>query len=204
MTAHKVSLPEPRRTGDVSVEEAITTRRSRRTFAEEPVTLRQVSQLAWSAQGITGPRGRKRAAPSAGATYPMELYVAAGEGGVKDLEVGTYRYHPSSHGLIQTGGGDIRARAMSAALGQRFLRRAPLLLLIAADYRRTTQRYSDRGRRYVWMEAGHISENVYLEAQALGLATVAVGAFHDAEMADVFGLPEELDALYVMAAGNAE
>jgi len=194
-------LPEPALKGKMSVEEAISKRRSRRSFAARQLTLAQLGQILWCAQGITGPKGRKRAAPSAGATYPMEVYVAVGKGGVEGLEAGIYRYDPLSHSIEKTGGGDVRTLVVSAALGQEFLAQAPVDILVAADYDRTTGHYGERGVRYVHMEAGHIGQNVHLQAEALGLGTVMVGAFRDEQVARVFGLPATLTPLYLMPVG---
>ncbi|MGD2176010.1 MAG: SagB/ThcOx family dehydrogenase [Candidatus Brocadiaceae bacterium] len=197
-----IELPEPELKGDVSVEEAIHRRRSRRRFADRPLTTAQFGQLLWCAQGITGPAGRKRAAPSAGATYPMTLYAAIGDGTVEGMEAGVYRYVPEQHAVELRSRQDARSQIAAAALGQRFLAEAPLNILMAARYERTTGRYGERGIRYVAMEAGHIGENIYLQAEALGLATVAVGAFGDEAVAEAFGLPAELDALYLMPVGH--
>ena len=203
MNGQRIELPEPILKGDTSVEEAIGRRRSRRSFAERALTLRQVSQLLWSAQGATGERGRLRAAPSAGATYPLEVLVAVGDGGVERLPAGIYRYVSSDHSLMKMAEGDARARVARAALEQESLAAAPVDILIAADYRRTTRRYGERGVRYVHMEAGHVGQNIYLQAEALGLATVAVGAFEDEKVAAAFGLPDELKPLYLMPVGHA-
>jgi len=199
-----VKLPEPRLKGEMSVEEAVQRRRSRRHFTAAPLTLEQLSQLLWSAQGITDPGGRKRAAPSAGATYPMDLFVAVGPKTVGDLGPGVYRYVPAGHELAEVFGGDVRAQVAEAALGQDFLGSAPLDILMAADYGRTAGRYGERAPRYVHMEAGHISQNLYLQAEALGLGTVAVGAFRDEAMARVFRLPSHLTPLYLMPIGHPE
>ncbi len=202
MVLQTVQLPEPAAKGEMSLEEAIGNRRSRRAFSNRPLSLDQVSQLLWSAQGITGGRGGKRAAPSAGATYPVELFVAVGKGSVAGLETGIYRYVPSRHVLSRTGTEDVRAKVASAALGQQFLAEAPVDLLIAADYKRTTTaRYGERGIRYVHMEIGHVSQNIYLQAEALGLGTVAVGAFRDERVAKTFGLSADLAPLCLMPLG---
>ena len=198
----EIGLPEPSLKGSMSVEEAMQRRRSRRRFGAEPLSLQQVSQLLWCAQGITGPHGRRRTAPSAGATCPMELFVAVGEGTVEGLAAGLYRYLPAGHALRKKSDGDVRALVAGAALGQDFLAEAPLDILMAADYGRTGERYGERGARYVHMEAGHISENIYLQAEALGLGTVAVGAFDDRRMAEAFRLPAHLKPLYLMPVGR--
>lgn len=196
-----ISLPEPSLAGEVSVEEAINRRRSRREFTDEPLSLEQLGQVLWAAQGITGEGGRKRAAPSAGATYPMFLYVAVGQDGVRGLGPGVYRYEPDGHRLAPHREEDVRREVARAALGQGFLAQAPVDILLAADYRRTAQRYGQRATRYVAMEAGHIGENIYLQAEVLGLGTVAVGAFRDEALGRAVDLPEDQDALYVMPLG---
>ncbi|MFP4175845.1 MAG: SagB/ThcOx family dehydrogenase [Candidatus Brocadiia bacterium] len=199
-----VDLVGPQQEGEMSVEQTIARRRSRRSFSTKALTLEEVSQIAWAAQGITGPEERKRAAPSAGATYPLEFIIAVGKGGVDGLEAGIYRYLPGDHALERTHEEDIRPQIVRAALGQRFLGRAPVVCLIAADYSRTARRYGDRARRYVHMEVGHAGQNIYLQAESLGLGTVAVGAFDDTGIEEVFNLPDDLDALYLMPVGHYE
>jgi SagB-type dehydrogenase family enzyme len=199
----QIELPGPVLKGMLSVEEAIGRRRSRRSFSEAPLTLEQLGQLLWAAQGVTGETPRHRAAPSAGATCPMEIFVATGAATVGQLQAGVYHYLPARHALEQTHDADIRERVAEAALGQDFLEAAPASVLMAADHERTGRRYGERARRYVAMEAGHISQNVYLQAEAIGLATVAVGAFHDRALASAFQLPRPLEALYLMAVGYA-
>jgi len=203
MMQQDIPLGQPKTKGQLSLEETISRRRSRRSFSTRPLTLAQVGQLLWCAQGITDERSQKRASPSAGATYPLEVFIAVGKGGVDGLEAGVYRYVPSEHALERTGAGDIRARVAKAALGQQFLAEAPVDLLVAADYDRTTRRYGERGIRYVHMEVGHVGQNVYLQAEALGLGTVVVGAFRDELVARAFGLPKELRPLCIMPVGHA-
>ncbi len=198
-----ISLPEPNLKGEMSVEQAIRRRCSRRRFTEEAIELAELGQVLWSAQGLTSEDGRKRAAPSAGATYPMILYVAVGQNAVEGLEPGIYRYAPAGHALEPHAGGEARRKIAAAALNQDFLASAPALILMAADYPRTTGRYGERGIRYVAMEAGHIGQNIYLQAEALGLGTVGIGAFYDDRLATAFELPEDQEALYLMPVGHA-
>ncbi|MCK4284381.1 MAG: SagB/ThcOx family dehydrogenase [Candidatus Brocadiae bacterium] len=197
-----IKLPGARLKGEMSVEEAIQRRRSRRDFAGAPLTMEQLGQVLWCAQGVTERGGSKRAAPSAGATYPMVLFAAVGEQTVAGLGAGVYQYLPAGHALKKVLEGDIRGRIASAAYRQHFLAEAPLDILMAADHSRTSSRYRGRAPRYVAMEAGHIGQNIYLQAEALGLGTVAVGAFDDGAMAEVFGLPRELEPLYLMPVGH--
>lgn len=184
----EVKLPAARLVGDLSVEEALALRRSVRAYREEPLTLAELAQLLWAAQGITADWGA-RTAPSAGATYPLQVYVVVGE--VTGLEAGLYVYRPAGHHLVRRKAGDLRAELASAALGQGWVRAAPVSLVIVARYERTTGRYGERGVRYVHIEVGHVGQDVYLQAQALGLGTVMVGAFDDQDVKTLLGIEEE-------------
>lgn len=195
----EITLPEPRYSSNTSVEEAIRYRRSQRDFTDEPVSLEKISQLLWAGQGIT--QGIKRTAPSAGATYPLTLYLVVGEAGVQKAASGIYQYIPTSHSLVLKKEGDFREKIASACLNQTFIQKAPVIIVIAAKYEKTTGRYGERGIRYVHMEAGHVGENIYLQAEALDLGTVVVGAFLDVDLAQVLSLPEEQIPLYVMPVG---
>lgn len=194
-----IALPEPTLTGTMPLEEALLRRRSVRDYALDPLTLAEVSQLLWAAQGITDPRGF-RTAPSAGATYPLELYVAVGV--VERLEAGVYKYAVGDHALHLVAVGDPREALAAAALTQTWVLRAPLSLVFAALPARTTQRYGHRGHQYVHIEVGHVSQNVYLQAVALGLATVAVGAFYDEQVKRVCAMSSEERPLYIMPLGH--
>ena len=198
--AGRVELPQPVLKGGMSVEEAIATRRSIRKYADEPLTLQELGQLLWAAQGITDEKRGFRAAPSAGATYPLELFVAVRAGGVVGLEAGIYSYDPWTHSLALVRSGDFGDELADAALGQEWVRRAPVCIIIAANYSRTTSVYGSRGVRYVHMEAGHVGQNIYLQATALGLGTVAVGAFYDGDVAEI--LRTELAPLYIFPVGR--
>lgn len=195
-----VELPRPERTGDVSLEAAVEDRRSRREYADRPLSLDDLGQLLWAAQGITDPGRDLRAAPSAGALYPLEVYVAAGE--VSELENGVYRYRPGGHELVRVSGGDRRGELTRAALNQSWIRSAPAVVVIAAVYERTERRYGDRTRRYVHMEVGAAAENIYLQAEARDLATVLVGAFRDGRVGDVLDFPDDHAPLGLMPVGH--
>ena len=182
-----VKLPPPEYESETSVEEAILKRQSVREYLPEPLTLKELSQLLWAAQGIT--HDGKRAAPSAGALYPLTVYVVVGD--VTGLESGLYEYIPETHELVRLSRGDLREDVYEAALYQPWVKNAPIDLIIAANYSRTTQRYGERGVRYVHMEAGHVSENVYLQAVSLGLGTVCVGAFYDERLREILGISED-------------
>ncbi len=194
-----IKLPEPKHSGEVSVEEAIKSRRSVRNFTNEPITIEELSQLLWAAQGITG-KSRGRAAPSAGATYPLELYAVVEK--VSGLDPGIYHYLPKENALECLMNGNI-SRALSAgALNQPSVRDAAVNLVFSAVYERTTGRYGDRGIRYVHIDVGHASGNVYLQCQSLGLGTVAVGAFDDENIKEALKLSKEETALYIMPVGH--
>ncbi len=196
-----IALPAPRPRGPLSLEEAIAGRRSRRSYSPEPLTLWEAAQLLWAAQGVTEPHEGLRAAPSAGATYPLELYLAAGR--VEDLEPGVYHYISGAHALRgPRPRGDPRPGLYKACLEQPWVLEAPASIVIAAVPGRTTSVYGKRGMRYVYMEAGHASQNIYLQAEALGLATVAVAAFHDEHVARLLQLPGNTVPLYVMPVGH--
>lgn len=198
-------LPEPALAGALSVEAAIQGRRSERGFVPAPLTLGQLSQLLWAAQGITDPHPDPvhrflRAAPSAGAQYPLDLYVVAGL--VEGLEAGVYHYRPPEHEVELRLTGDLRRPLARACLGQMFMAPAPVVMVITAEYGRITGRYGERGVRYAHMEVGHVGQNLHLQAEALGLGTVVIGAFRDDEVAEVLQLPPRHEPLYVMPLGR--
>ena len=205
-----IKLPVPRLQGNVSLEETILRRRAVRRYRREPLLLSQLSQILWSAQGITGTR-EFRAAPSAGATYPLEIFVFVGKQGViaseakqapEELQAGIYHYEVDSHSLSLHTSGDLRPDLARAALDEEFIVKAPVDIVICALYHRTSYRYGSRGERYVHMEVGHVGENIHLQAVALGLATVEVGAFHDEEVRNVLGVDEQIKPLYIMPVGK--
>ncbi len=191
-----IILPEPQLKSNVSIEEAILHRRSRRNYSKTHINLSQLSQILWAAQGMTGQIGnyKLRAAPSAGALYPIELYVV--------LPKGVYHYLPEKHGLEKIKDGDLRPDLAKAALDQRWIKEASCDIIIAAVYKRTMAKYGQRGIRYAILEAGNVSENIYLQAESLGLGTVGIGAFTDEKVREVLGVPEDRQPLYIMPLCN--
>ena len=198
-------LPPPVTVGSKSVEEALESRRSRRNFMDRAISVEQLSQILWAAYGITMPddraglRGGFRTTPSAGATFPLEVYVVVGN--VEGLEPGVYRYVSEEHKLVKVMEGDVRNELAGAALGQPWVRQAPATVFYSAVFYRTTSIYGDRGIMYVYIELGHSAQNVYLQAEALGLGTVAVGAFIDDRVRQVLNLPDNEEPLYLMPIG---
>jgi SagB-type dehydrogenase family enzyme len=197
-----INLPDVVLGGELSVEEAINQRRSIREYVDKPLTLPEIAQLLWAAQGITDEATGKRAAPSAGATYPLEVYLVAGN--VDGLSPGLYQYRPHEHDLTLLEPGALQDELADAALDQESVKDAAAVILFTAVYERTTQRYGERGVRYVHIETGHAAQNVYLQAGALGLGTVVVGAFDDQSLRELVGLEEGEHPLYLMPVGRIE
>ncbi|MHC4983531.1 MAG: SagB/ThcOx family dehydrogenase [Planctomycetota bacterium] len=179
--------------GEMSLEEALAKRRSVRNYKDEKLTDQQIAQLCWATQGVTEERRGFRTAPSAGALYPLELYVVTADG--------VRHYLPGEHALADHLSGDVRAKLRDAALGQEWVGKAPATFVITAVYSRTAKKYGRRARRYVHIETGHAAQNLLLQATALELAAVPVGAFIDEEVAKVLSLPEEHAPLYLIPVG---
>ena len=187
-------LPQPNPKGTVSVEEALARRRSIRSFSKEKLTAEGISQLLWAAQGVTQEETGFRTAPSAGALYPLEVYLVT--------EDGLFHYIPQGHRLETLKDSDLRGQLSRAALGQSSVRDAAADIVVTAIYSRTTRKYGRRGERYVHIEAGHLGQNIHLQAVALGLNSVSVGAFYDDQVKKVLSLPKEEVPLYIIPVGH--
>lgn len=197
-----IYLPPPSQKGEVSLEEAISGRRSIREFTSEPVSQSQLSQILWAAQGITDRQRKHRTTPSAGATYPLEIFVVCGQDSIEGMDEGIYHYIIADHCLTLLHKGDVRSDLAGAALNQEFICEAPLDIVLCALYQRTTFSYGSRGERYVQIEVGHAGQNIYLQATTLGLATVAIGAFNDEQVREVMQLDRQYNPLYIMPVGR--
>jgi SagB-type dehydrogenase family enzyme len=200
LAAEVIKLPPPAWQSRASLAEALKDRRSVRRFLSRSLDLPQVSQLLWAADGVNDLRGH-RTAPSAGATYPLELYLVVGEGGVAALAAGVYRYRVAEHVLEPVATGELRPAVARASRHQTWMAEAPVMLVIAAEYHRCTARYGERGIMYTHVEAGNVSQNLFLAAQALGLGAGIVGAFEDQAVAQVLQLPPAHEPLLVMPVG---
>jgi SagB-type dehydrogenase family enzyme len=198
-TPEFVKLPQPCLDGSVALEQTLLLRRSVRTYSRDPLTVDEITQLLWAAQGITHPRGY-RTAPSAGALYPLELYAAVGH--VVGLPTGFYRYRCLEHALELKSARDLRPELCQAALNQRAVERAPVSFLITAVYGRVTATYGSRGVRYVDMEAGHAAQNLCLQAVALDLKSVLIGAFQGDDIKKIAALPDDEEPLVVVPVGK--
>jgi len=188
-----ISLPAPRLDGPMSLEQALLHRRSIRSFTEEQLTLEEISQLLWAAQGITRDWGA-RTAPSAGALYPLEIYVATPQG--------LYHYVPQGHRAVIVSTSDVRNALWAAGLKQDALKQAAVIFVIAAIYERTAKKYGERAERYVKLEAGHACQNLLLQAVTLGLGAVPIGAFYDSQVQSALGAPTDHEPLYLIPVGH--
>lgn len=186
----RIILEEAKKEGKISVEEAIEERKSRRSFKKEKLTMKELSQIVWSA----------KKAPSAGATYPLELYLVLGEECIENIDAGVY--HVEKNNLEMHKRGDFKKELAIACLGQMFIADAPFSFVISAEYERTTRGYGERGMRYVLIEVGHAAQNIYLQCETLNLATVAIGAFHDDDVSKTLNLPKKHKPLYIMPVGK--
>jgi len=197
--SESVALPEPSVTGSTPLEQLLAQRRSIRDYQTTALELSEIGQLLWASQGITDLQGL-RTAPSAGALYPLELYVVTGR--IEGLAQGVYHYDPRHHQLIKTSDGDRRDALTQAALSQGWIKPASTIIVFTADYERTTRKYGKRGKRYDHIEVGHAAQNLFLQSESLGLATVVVGAFNDDEVARVLRLPADIRPLLLMPIGR--
>ena len=188
-----IQLPEPASDGGMSVEAALAKRESVRHFTFVPLTLSQISQILWAAQGITRNWGG-RTAPSAGALYPLELYLA--------LLDGFFHYIPRNHQLMHLSDSNFIEDLVAVALGQQCIRESSAVVVIAAVYKRIEQKYGRRGERYVKVEAGHAAQNILLQAVSQGIGAVPVGAFYDEDVRKILSLPSDHEPLYLIPLGH--
>lgn len=199
--ARTITLPSPRQDSAVALERCIQRRRSVRSFRDQALTEPVLGQLLWAAQGVTLNDG-KRTVPSAGALYPLELYVVAEN--VVPLSAGVYHYAPERHGLSIVASGGQHEKLVEAMRGQEWIATAPAVICIAADFERTGDEYGGRGRGYVYIETGLAAESMMLQAVALGLAATLVGAFDDEEVKRLFRLGANETPLGLVAVGEPE
>lgn len=195
----EIALQAPDQDGRLTLEATLATRRSVREYSDGPLTWAEISQLLWAGQGVTN-RAGYRTAPSAGALYPLELHVAIGR--VESLPSGVYRYRPASHTLEIVGPADRRSEISRAALSQTWIADSAVVVGVAGMSRRITGKYGERGIRYMYMEAGHVAQNICLQAVALGLAVTPVGAFRDDEIRRILEMGSEMDPIYLLPIGR--
>jgi SagB-type dehydrogenase family enzyme len=191
-----MKLSEPELQGQVSLEEALSRRRSIRDFASKSLTWEQISQLLWSAQGITDNKYKLRTAPSAGALFPLVIYLVS--------EAGVFLYKSENNILEKIIESDIRHNLCRAALGQDSIEQAPVNIVICAVYKKIEANYGQRAVRYVHIEVGHAAQNVHLKAVAMGLDSVPIGAFHDEQVKQMLSLPHDCYPLYIIPIGYSQ
>ena len=194
-----IKLPQPIFDSKVSVEAALWARKSIRSYQGEGLTLAEVGQLLWAAQGINRKNGM-RSAPSAGALYPLEVYLVVGQ--IEQLPVGIYKYRMQRHELAQISDEEKRQELAAAGYGQSCIERAAINIVIAAVYKRTASKYGVRAERYVHMEVGHAAQNIHLQAISLKLGTVVVGAFDDSRVGKILLMDADESPLYIMPVGR--
>ena len=194
-----LKLPEPRLKSDVSLEETLLKRRSIRQYADLPLKLSEVSQLLWAAQGVTDNKGG-RTAPSAAAIYPLEIYLVAGK--VENLAPGIYQYMPIGHELVKIRDGDVREELGTASMNQTQVKKGAIDIVIAANYEKVLKRFGENSVKWVYLEGGHVAQNICLQANALNLGTVTVGGFTEEQVKSVIGLPSNKGILYVLPVGR--
>ncbi|MCL2481354.1 MAG: SagB/ThcOx family dehydrogenase [Spirochaetaceae bacterium] len=199
-------LPPPKTNGNISVEKALANRRSQRLFQDKAISADQLSQILWAAYGITKPvteykflRGGFRTSPSAGALYPLEIYAIIGK--VEGIEPGAYKYISEDHKIVRVIDKDVRNELSEAAMGQRIVREAPVTIFYSAIFSRTTEKYGERGYRYVFIDLGHSAQNIYLQAEALQLGACAIGSLKDSRVSQILKLPTEEEPLSLMVIG---
>jgi SagB-type dehydrogenase family enzyme len=198
-TKSTISLPKPNHSGEVSIEEALSKRRSVRDYKNEALQLKEISQLLWAAQGITGEEG-KRTAPSAGAFYPLEIYLVAAT--IDGLVPGIYHYRPADHSLQKIAEGDKRRQLSAAALMQGSVRHCAAIIVFAAHFNRITKKYFERGKYYGYIETGHAAQNILLQAIPLRVGVVTVGAFIEGVAKKILHLPGNENPLYLLPLGK--
>lgn len=196
----QIKLSDPVISGGMPLNDTLYNRRSVRVYGDLPILENELSQLLWSASGITDPAAGLRTAPSAGALYPLEIYIAVAS--VEGLEPGLYKYSQEAHLLHLIKTDDLRINIYEAALRQEWIKEAAVVFIITAVFERTSAVYGSRSDRYVYIEVGHLAQNIYLQAEALSLGTVAIGAFDDKALADILELPENESPVYIMPAGR--
>lgn len=197
-----ISLPAAKLGGDAALSLMIARRRSIRQYTGEALRVDELSQIVWAAQGVTESKYGLRTAPSAGGTYPIELYLVAKSGGVSDLDAGVYHYAPRTHELELLHTGDFAAKLRAACVDQAWVEEAAINVVLTAAFERTTTRYGSRGIQYAFQETGHVGQNIYLAAASMDIGTSVIGAFDEDEVRNILGVGQDETPLYVFTVGK--
>lgn len=198
-----ILLPMPSHKGTVTVEEALKARRTKRSFKARSLTLKEFSQVLWAAYGVTAKVSgyHLKTSPSAGGLYPIDIYAVVGKDGVGTLAPGVYRFRPENHSIKCIKEGDLRAAVAKHSVHQMWMAKAPVMLVITGEYARCTIKYGQRGVMYTHIEAGHVGQNVFLQAEAIGLKAGIVGAFNNKQIIKTIGIPSSHNPLLIMPVG---
>lgn len=193
-----IELPVVALSSSFSVEKALAQRRSVRSYKQGKLTLSEIGQLLWSAQGITEPNRKLRTAPSAGAIHPLQMYLVVRE--ADGISPGLFSYEPNGHKLVTLKTANLYPQITARATRQTFIGTSGIMLIFAADLEKILPRYKEKAERYTYMEIGHASQNVHLQCESLGLGTVCVGAFNEAELKSILEIDE--NPYYLMPVGR--
>ena len=191
-----IALTKASSSGQFSLEAAIGNRRSVRSFTNEKLSYETIGQLLWAGQGITDSVSGKRAAPSAGAIFPMELYVVMADG--------VYRYDPIKNSLLKNNRNDVRTPLSNASYKQQFIKDAPLLIVIAGSPKKIMEKYPNKIKEFMYLEAGHIAQNIHLQAVVTGLASCPVGGFESNKVKQICKMTQGQEAVYIIAVGKPQ
>ncbi len=199
MSESLIQLPAPRFKSNTSIEEAICQRRTHRAYKKTPLTIKEISQLLFASQGITNKK-EGRTIPSAGALYPLEVYLTVGN--IKGILPGVYKYEPEAHQLIKILEGDKRKELLKATLFQFWIKEAPAVIILCGVFWRRTMKYRKRGETFVFMEAGHSAQNISLQAVSLGMGLACVGGFDKKRVKKILNLGKNETPLYLLPIGK--
>ena len=206
MAQDEIKLPKPRFTGKVPLETAIMKKKSVRGFGGSAISMDDLTQLLWAANGNVPADAISSATtkvfPSAGGIYPLEIFAVTGAESVTGLPAGVFQYKPETNSILMINPGDHRSLLGRAALGQMWISSAPVIIVVGANFNRMTARYGNRGLNYVFMESGASTQNIYLQAEALGLKVGSVGAFQDSQVTAVLKLPADVNPLMLIPVGK--
>ncbi len=196
--SREIKLPNPKLKSKISLEEAIIRRKSLRAYTKSPLSLKEISQLLFAGQGLL--KESRRTTPSAGAFYPIEIYLSALR--ITGLFSGLYQYLPNGHKLKKITSANRMAKLAEAAFGQIWVKNASAVIIICGDFKKTTGKYQDKGRDFVTMEAGHAAQNISLQAAALNLGILCVGGFNEEEVKKTLNIEKNKKVFYLMPVGK--
>lgn len=194
----KIKLPNPKLKSGVSFEETLLKRRSHRAYTKKPLGIGEISQLLFAGEGVI--EEERRTVPSAGAFYPIEIYLSVSR--VKKISPGLYKYSPENHSLDKISNNNWRAKLAEAAFSQPWVKEAPALFILCGKFEKTVKKYDEKGAIFVAMEAGHVAQNISLQAAALNLGTLCVGGFNNKQIDRLLNLDKKTEPYYIIPVGK--